>query len=72
MQKLPEPIGLLSLRLLVPIMAALPGPVNVLTAEAVATAIAVDGTIVVTTESALLDRVAATASVPVEVVRLAS
>jgi hypothetical protein len=71
MTDLPASIGMLSLRRLVPIMAALPGQVNALTAEAVATAIAVDGTVVVTTESEMLRRVATAASVPVEVLRLA-
>lgn len=69
MADLPPSIGMLNLRRLVPIMAALPGNVNVLTAEAVATAITLDGTILVTTESEMLSRVAAAASVPVEIVR---
>lgn len=51
-------------------MAAIPGSVNVLTAEAVATAVFIDGSIAVTTESELLDRVAGAASVPVEIARL--
>lgn len=70
MHKLPDRIGIVHLRRLVPIMAALPGSVNVLTAEAVATAVLIDGSIAVTTESEMLNRVAGAASVPVELVRL--
>lgn len=67
MQKLPERIGLLPLRLLVPVMSALPGQVNVLTAEAVASAVFIDGTIAVTTTSDMLDRVAEAAGVRVDI-----
>ncbi len=70
MADLPPSIGILNLRRLVPIMAALPGNLNVLTAEAIATAVAIDGTILVTTESEMLSRVAVAASVPVELVTL--
>jgi hypothetical protein len=40
-------------------MAALPGQLNLLTAEAVATAVVLDARIAVTTDSDLLDRTAA-------------
>jgi hypothetical protein len=68
--ELPAEIGLLSLRRLVPVMAALSGQFNLLTAEAVAAAVVLGGNIAVTTESPLLDRAAATAGVAVEVIRL--
>jgi hypothetical protein len=42
MASLPDSIGILNLRRLVPVMASPPGQVNVLTAEAVATAIVLD------------------------------
>jgi len=70
--ELPAEIGLLSLRRLVPVMRALPGQLNLLTAEAVAAAVVLGGTIVVSTESPLLTRPAATAGVNVEVVSLGS
>ncbi|MDQ6615772.1 MAG: hypothetical protein M3083_13795 [Actinomycetota bacterium] len=55
-ERLPEQVGLLSLRELVPVMTALDTRrrLNLLTAEAVAVAVVLDATIVVTTESALL------------------
>jgi hypothetical protein len=55
-EELPENIGLLSLRKLVPLMSSIDvgRPLNLLTAEAVAAALVLDATIVVTTESALL------------------
>lgn len=68
MDRLPPRLGLLSLRRLVPVMAALPGHWNLLTAEAVATAIVVEGTISVTTHSELLARAAAIAGIEVDVV----
>ena len=49
----PPGIGILSLRLLVPVMGALSGQPNLLTAEAVAAAVVLDAPILVTTESAL-------------------
>jgi hypothetical protein len=67
---LPDTIGLLGLRNLVPVMAALPGQLNFLTAEAVATALVLDATIAVTTESDLLRQAAAAAGVSLEVVNL--
>ncbi len=69
MERLAEGIGLLSLRWLVPVMSALPGQLNLLTAEAVASAIVLDGTTAVTTESELLARAAEAAGVVVEVLR---
>jgi hypothetical protein len=70
MASLPDSIGILNLRRLVPVMAALPGQVNILTAEAVATAIVLDASIAVVPSSTMLDHVAAAAGVPVRVVRL--
>ncbi len=67
---LPAGIGILSLRRLVPVMRALPGQLNLLTAEAVAAAVVLGGGIVVSTQSPLLARAAATAGVAVEVVSL--
>lgn len=67
---LPDGIGVLSLRRLVPVMAALPGQLNLLTAEAVASAVVLEPTIAVTTESDLLSRAAEAAGVPVEFVRV--
>ena len=70
MASLPDSIGILNLRRLVPVMAALPGQVNILTAEAVATAIVLDASIAVVASSTMLDHAAAAAGVPVQVVRL--
>jgi len=67
---LPAGIGLLSLRRLVPVMRVLPGQLNLLTAEAVAAAVVLGAGIVVSTQSPLLSRAAATAGVAVEVVSL--
>jgi len=55
-QRLPPQIGLLSLRELVPVMSILEvgRRLNLLTAEAIAAALILDATIIVTTESALL------------------
>jgi hypothetical protein len=69
MADLPASIGVLPLRRLVPIMAALPGQINVLTAEAVAAAIVIDGSIAVTTQSEMLNRTARAAGIAVDVVR---
>ena len=57
LRSLPNEIGLLSFRRLVPIMAALEGVrrLNLLTAEAVAAALVLDADIAVTTRSPLLD-----------------
>lgn len=70
LSELPAEIGLLSLRRLVPVMRLLPGQFNLLTAEAVAAAIVLGGGIVVSTDSPLLARAAATADVVVELVAL--
>lgn len=70
MASLPDSIGIFNLRRLVPVMAALPGQVNILTAEAVATAIVLDASIAVVATSAMLDHAAAAAGVHVQVVRL--
>jgi hypothetical protein len=55
-ERLPEHVGLLSLRDLVPVMTALDvgRRLNLLTAEAIAAALVLDATVVVTTDSALL------------------
>lgn len=55
-ERLPANVGLLSLRDLVPVMTALGAGrrLNLLTAEAVAAAVVIDATIMVTTESPLL------------------
>lgn len=70
MASLPDSIGIFNLRRLVPVMAALPGQVNILTAEAVAAAIVLDASIAVVATSAMLDHAAAAAGVHVQVVRL--
>lgn len=67
---LPGGIGIVTARRLVPTMAALAGEPNFLTAEAVATAVVIDGKVAVTTRSALMTRVAREAAVGVEVVEL--
>ena len=66
LETLPPSIGLLTLRRLVPVMAALPGQLNLLTAEAVAAAIVLDAPIAVTTDSDLLNRTATQVGVTVE------
>jgi hypothetical protein len=55
-ERLPENVGLLSLRDLVPVMTALDvgRRLNLLTAEAIAAALVLDATVVVTTDSVLL------------------
>jgi len=67
---LPPEIGLLSLRRLVPVMSALGGQLNLLTAEAIAAAVVLECEIAVTTESPLLAQAAAAAGVTVRVVPL--
>jgi hypothetical protein len=71
-ENLPHGLGVLSLRRLVPIMAALPGQLNLLTAEAVAAAIVLAASIAVTTRSNLLTQAAAAVNVSVELVDLHS
>jgi hypothetical protein len=69
-QRLPPQVGLLSLRELVPVMAALQVErrLNLLTAEAVAAAIVLDASIVVTTQSALLTDTCTRLDIPVRIV----
>jgi hypothetical protein len=59
---------LVDARTQVPVMAALPGQLNFLTAEAVAAAIIVDGQIAVTTQSKLLTDAAEAVGIDVEFV----
>lgn len=66
--RLPHEIGMMHPRDLVPVMRDLRGHPNLLTAEAVASAVVLDATILVTTESALLNRIATATGVPVEIV----
>jgi hypothetical protein len=72
LDQLPPEIGLLSLRRLVPVMAALPGQLNLLTAEAVAAAVVLGARIAVSTASALLATAASSVNVIVNVVDLSS
>lgn len=66
---LPQQIGLLDMRRLVPIMRRLPGRrLNFLTAEAVAAALALDAAIRVTTDSRLLHDACQAVAVDVRVV----
>jgi hypothetical protein len=66
LETLPASIGLISLRRLVPVMAALPGQLNLLTAEALAAAVVLDAPIAVATDSDLLNRTAAQVGIDVE------
>lgn len=68
LEALPDEIGLLSLRRLVPVMAALPGQLNLLTAEAVAAASVLGATLVVSTDSPVLNSAAQASRVAVTVV----
>ena len=68
---LPDHVELLSLRRLVPVMSALPGQLNMLTAEAVAAAAVLDADLVVTTHSELLVGTAQHAGVAVRQVAIA-
>ena len=70
LDQLPPEIGLLSLRRLVPVMAALPGQLNLITAEAVAAAVVLGARIVVSTASPLLAATANSVGVSVDVVDL--
>ncbi|MGH9064803.1 MAG: hypothetical protein ACRD0L_12680, partial [Acidimicrobiales bacterium] len=70
LETLPDEIGLLSLRRLVPVMQALPGQLNLLTAEAVAAAAILDGALVVSTESPLLSSAAQASGVAVTLATL--
>ncbi len=71
-EQLPAEIGLLSLRRLVPVMAALPGQLNLLTAEAVAAVVVLHARIAVSTASPLLAAAAGSVDVNVDVVDLGS
>jgi hypothetical protein len=68
---LPDRMELVHQRFLVPPMSALASVmlVNLLNAEAVATALILDASIVVTTDSALLGRAAGVASIDVTIIR---
>jgi hypothetical protein len=66
---LPPGIGLVDTRRLIPVMAALPGQLNFLTAEAIAAAMITDARIAVTTQSLLLERTSRTLGVEVTFVR---
>lgn len=69
LEELPEEIGLLSLRVVVPVIQALPvsGRLNFLSAEAVGAAILLEATITVTVDTSLLRRAATEVAVPFEV-----
>ncbi len=69
---LPAEIGLLSMRRLVPVMAALPGQLNLLTAEAVAAAVVLGARIAISTASPILTAAADSVGVGVDVVDLGS
>ena len=70
LDQLPAEIGLLSMRRLVPVMAALPGQLNLLTAEAVAAAVVLGAKIAVSTASPLLTAAAGSVGVGVDFVDL--
>lgn len=70
LDQLPAGIGLLSMRRLVPVMAVLPGQLNLLTAEAVAAAVVLGARIAVSTASPLLAAAASSVDVTVDVVAL--
>ncbi len=72
LDQLPAEIGLLSMRRLVPVMAALPGQLNLLTAEAVAAAVVLGAKIAVSTASPILTAAADSVGVDVDVVDLGS
>lgn len=69
MDELPEEIGLLSLRVVVPVIQALPvsGRLNFLSAEAIGAAILLGAVITVTVETPLLREAAVEVAVPFEV-----
>ena len=70
LDQLPARIGLLSMRRLVPVMAALPGQLNLLTAEAVAAAVVLGARIAVSTAPPLLTAAASSVDIFVDVVIL--
>lgn len=65
---LPAEIAIISLRRLVPIMARLPRPANLLTLEAVAAARLLEADLLVSTTSSLLEDLAASAGVRLRLV----
>lgn len=69
MDELPEEIGLLSLRVVVPVIQALPvsGRLNFLSAEAIGAAILLGAVITVTVDTPLLREAAVEVAVPFEV-----
>lgn len=69
LDELPEEIGLLSLRVVVPVIQALPvsGRLNFLSAEAVGAAVLLGATITVTVDTPLLRQTATEVAVPFEV-----
>lgn len=69
LDELPEEVGLLSLRLVVPVIQALPvsGRLNFLSAEAIGAAVLLGATITVTVDTPLLRRAATEVAVPFEV-----
>lgn len=69
LDELPEEVGLLSLRVVVPVIQALPlsGRLNFLSAEAIGAAVLLGATISVTVDTPLLRRAAAEVAVPFEV-----
>lgn len=67
---LPSEIALLPIRRVVPTMAALPGKLNTLTAEALATALLLNAAISVSTHSDLLERSARQLGIHIEIVEL--
>ena len=70
LDQLPAEIGHLSMRRLVPVMTALPGQLNLLSAEAVAAALVLCARIAVPTASPLLAAAASSVDVGVDVVDL--
>lgn len=70
LDQLPAEIGHLSMRRLVPVMTALPGQLNLLTAEAVAAALVLCARIAVPTASPFLAAAASSVDVGVDVVDL--
>jgi len=70
LDRLPAGIGLLSMRRLVPVMAALSGQLNLLTAEAAAALVVLGARIAVSTASPLLAAAANSVDVIVDVVTL--
>jgi hypothetical protein len=70
LDQLPAEIGLLSMRRLVPVITALPGQLNLLTAEPVTAAVVLGGRIAVSTTSSLLAAAADSVGVSIDFVHL--